>query len=92
VKTPELRPTPIQLSNRAGVPVATAERWIGLPPWRRWRERSSAWVVSDIELDDDRAPQPKASGGHLKVLEPWRLDDGVLEPLAYSYTVPQEGG
>ena len=55
------------------------------------RERRTAlFVLSHIEVSyaDDG---PEASGGNARVLCPWRVDDGDLTALAYSYRVPGDG-
>jgi len=36
-------------------------------------------------LDRRRA---KATGGILRIINPWKLDDSALRPIAYRYEVP----
>jgi Domain of unknown function (DUF3883)/EVE domain len=43
-------------------------------------------IVHWIRLDRSRA---KAIGGTLRIIRPWQLDDSVLSPIAYRYTVPK---
>lgn len=44
-------------------------------------------VVSGIQLTRG-ATAPVASGGTLRVLNPWRLDDGTLTAFAFEYDLP----
>ncbi|MCZ7434862.1 DUF3578 domain-containing protein [Micromonospora sp. WMMC241] len=48
-------------------------------------------IVSGIALDRDSDP-PVASGGVLRVVHPWKIDDSGLTPIAYRYAVPSETG
>lgn len=43
-------------------------------------------IVSGITLV--RGEPPVASGGTLRVLNPWRLEDGTLTPFAFDYELP----
>lgn len=43
-------------------------------------------VVEDIELE--RGTPPVATGGRLRVFEPWVIEEDALEPLNYSYRLP----
>ncbi len=47
------------------------------------------YVLSHVEVSEE-AGQAEASGGEERLLEPWRVDDGSLEPSQYSYTLPLE--
>jgi hypothetical protein len=47
------------------------------------------FVVSGIELDREATP-PRATGGTLRILNRWRLDAGVLEPVGYEWVLPIE--
>ena len=42
-------------------------------------------IVHGIMLDRSRA---KATGGILRIINPWKLDDRALSPIAYRYEVP----
>jgi len=43
-------------------------------------------VVHSISLERD-GTEPRASGGKIRKISPWRLDDEKLKPYAYSYKV-----
>lgn len=43
-------------------------------------------VVSSVDLDRSTTP-PVASGGAMRVISPWVVEDDALTPLAYRYTV-----
>lgn len=43
-------------------------------------------IVRNIQIEAGDPPQ--ATGGELGIIEPWRIDDGTLECLAFSYEVP----
>lgn len=43
-------------------------------------------VVSEIALDRS-ADQPLASGGNLRIIGPWLIDDDSLAPIAFTYTL-----
>ena len=56
------------------------------------RERRTAlFVLSHVEVSYADGGEPVASGGNARVLCPWRVDDGDLTALAYSYRVPGDG-
>ena len=42
-------------------------------------------IVHGIMLDRSRA---KATGGILRIINPWKLDDSALSPIAHRYAVP----
>lgn len=46
-------------------------------------------IVSNIELDRNGS-MPVATGGTLRVVSPWDIDESRLEPLSYDYKVPGE--
>lgn len=46
------------------------------------------FIVHGIELSAQTPPE--ASGGTVLLLHPWRIDQGQLEPLAFSYVVPKQ--
>lgn len=50
------------------------------------RERHPAialFVVSEIKVQGT-----EATGGEVRLIEPWRVDDGELKPIAFNYLVP----
>ena len=53
--------------------------------------RPVLFVVSGIEVSYADDGSPVARGGQARILDPWRLDDGELTALAYSYRLPQQG-
>jgi hypothetical protein len=44
-------------------------------------------VVSNIAVTDQG--RPLATGGDLMVFEPWKIDDGQLRPIGFTYVVPR---
>lgn len=44
-------------------------------------------IVSGITLE--RAAQPTASGGAMRVIWPWGIEAGTLSPVQYEYMVPK---
>jgi MrcB-like, N-terminal domain/Domain of unknown function (DUF3883) len=46
-------------------------------------------IVRNIELDRSTAP-PTVSGGELFERQPWKIDDGALTIVSYTYEIPQE--
>jgi len=48
-------------------------------------EAATLAIVHGIMLDRSGA---KATGGVLRIINPWELDDGALRPIAYRYQVP----
>lgn len=48
-------------------------------------EAATLAIVHAIKLDRRRA---KAAGGVLRIINPWKPDDGALRPIAYRYEVP----
>lgn len=53
--------------------------------------RPVLFVVSGIEVSYGGDGGPVAGGGQARILDPWRLDDGELAALAYSYRLPRQG-
>ena len=47
------------------------------------------YILAQVDVSEDSG-RVEASGGEESMIEPWRVDDGSLEPLGYSYTVPTE--
>jgi hypothetical protein len=43
-------------------------------------------IVKNIEIEPGE--QVTVHGGDLGIIEPWRIDDGTLDSLAFSYDVP----
>jgi Domain of unknown function (DUF3883) len=50
------------------------------------RDRAVLAVVEQIKLKRDHSPA--ATGGRLRVYDPWRIEDDALQPLRFSYTLP----
>jgi hypothetical protein len=46
------------------------------------------FVVYSIETSSAET-EPVPSGGKVKLIRPWDIDTGTLQPLGYSYSVPQ---
>lgn len=49
--------------------------------------RTALVWVSGIVLHRTGEDAPVASGGSIRVIEPWRLDDGTMEALSFAYTL-----
>jgi hypothetical protein len=47
-------------------------------------------AVESIQLKPGSTPS--ATGGRLRLFSPWAIEDQALEPLRYSYRLPQEAG
>ena len=54
----------------------------------REHPRPVLFVVSGIEVSYAGDGSPVASGGTARILDPWRLGDGELAALSYSYRLP----
>lgn len=52
-------------------------------------DRTSLSIVTDICLDNSGS-EPTASGGNLRVIDPWDLDPNDLRSLTFEYRVPDE--
>lgn len=52
--------------------------------------RPVLFVVSGIEVSYADGGSPAASGGQARILDPWRIGDGELTALAYSYRLPAD--
>jgi hypothetical protein len=50
---------------------------------------SALAIVSSIKLQKN-GKQPTASGGKLRVIRPWEIDDTDLRPIGYKYSVPPQ--
>ncbi len=50
--------------------------------------RNALYVLSKIQID--KSSEPFAFGGHAMVFSPWKLDEGYLEPLSFTYKIPAE--
>lgn len=53
--------------------------------------RPVLFVVSGIEVSYADGGGPVAGGGTARILDPWRVGDGELAALSYSYRLPVEG-
>lgn len=54
----------------------------------REHPRPVLFVVSGIEVSYADGGSPVASGGTARILDPWRLGEGELTALSYSYRLP----
>ena len=52
--------------------------------------RPVLFVVSGIEVSYADGGGPAASGGQARILDPWRIGDGELTALDYSYRLPAD--
>jgi hypothetical protein len=43
-----------------------------------------------IQIEVTNIDEPVATGEVLTVINPWKLDEAALQPIAYTYTVPAE--
>lgn len=50
--------------------------------------RTALFVVHSLDVVADEADQPRAAGGHVRLIHPWRPADGALTALAYSCRLP----
>jgi len=48
----------------------------------------SLFVVSEIQLDEDDEGFPIATGGHIRIIEPWRVTDCTLVAMTYQCFLP----
>ncbi len=55
---------------------------------RRQHPNVALAIVSHIQVTIDEKRVPWASGGELRVLEPWTIDEGKLTVTQYTYDVP----
>lgn len=46
------------------------------------------FVLSHIQVDTESIENPQ--GGEIQILEPWKVDEGALSPLAYAYILPKK--
>jgi hypothetical protein len=49
--------------------------------------RVALFILSHIKVDPKSIDKPQ--GGEIQRLEPWKVDDGTLSALAFSYTLPK---
>ncbi len=49
--------------------------------------RVALFILSHIQVDPKSIDKPQ--GGEIQRLEPWKVDDGTLSALAFSYTLPK---
>ena len=45
-------------------------------------------IVSEIKLE--KGEEPKASGGNIKVISPWKITNNHLTAMAFEYEVPSK--
>jgi hypothetical protein len=50
------------------------------------------FIVANIQVADPQAVVSEVHGGEVKVVSPWRIADGCLMPVGFSYVVPPPGG
>ena len=56
---------------------------------RRHRGEVVLFIVHDIRVDRSDPAVPKASGGAVRIIDPCDLDEGRLQPTAFTWTLPQ---
>jgi hypothetical protein len=52
-------------------------------------ERMILAIVANIELDGT-AEQPAARGGEMTLIWPWDVNQGILSPVQFQYTTPEQ--
>jgi hypothetical protein len=57
---------------------------------RQHHPHTSLCVVANIRVGADSDGVVHISGGDLRIIQPWHVDDGVLTPLDYAYTLPAQ--
>ncbi len=55
---------------------------------RAHKEQMILFVVHSIDIATDEL-EHTASGGQVRLIQPWDIDIGELQPLGYSYSIPQ---
>jgi len=55
---------------------------------REHRTRVALCIVANIRLQVAASGELEATGGDVRIIEPWNVDEGQLAPLSYSYFVP----
>lgn len=54
------------------------------------REQSVLYILHSINVTVDADRGSSLKGGQRRVIRPWHVEDGVLEPIQYRYLVPSE--
>ncbi len=54
------------------------------------KNRAILFVVSSIEVKRGRNGQPVANGGTRRIISPWEITTGTLEPVVYRYSLPSQ--
>jgi Protein NO VEIN, C-terminal len=49
----------------------------------------SLFIVSEVRLEDDQTG-PIATGGHIRIIDPWRIDTCRLIALTYQCSLPND--
>jgi hypothetical protein len=52
--------------------------------------RACLALVTGIKLDIDGQSEPRATGGHLRLIDNWCIDPTALRILAYQYSIPPD--
>jgi hypothetical protein len=51
-------------------------------------DKSALYVIHSVKVRGSR--QPKVSGGHERIIQPWNLEEGTLRPQGYVFSLPKE--
>ncbi len=54
------------------------------------QERCVLFVVSNINLKRNEEGHLKAEGGIVRIIDPWRVDEHILQPISYKCILDQE--
>lgn len=57
---------------------------------REHTDRMALYVCSGIELDRDGA-KIEVLVGHSRLIQPWSIEEGVLKPVGFTYSLPVSG-
>jgi hypothetical protein len=63
--------------------------WNEVKHARKFEGLVTLFIQAGVTLERKADGRPVASGGKSLVWEPWVIDEGTLEPIAYEYTVPE---
>ena len=55
---------------------------------RKNKDRMALFIMRSIKLTTDASGEPVCSGGEPLITQPWDVDAGVLDPIAYFYKMP----
>jgi hypothetical protein len=47
------------------------------------------FIVHDIQVSQGPDGAPRIRGGHLRIIYPWKIEDGTLTAVGFEYAVPQ---